>query len=54
MKLNYKDGFQYFFCLPMHRPKKTCALFCFVDLCRVYMVFSVYASVDQKNIENNP
>jgi len=26
----------------------------FVDLCRVHIVFSVYASVDQKNIENNP
>jgi len=41
----------------MHRPKKICALFCinhFADLCRVHIVFSVYASVDPKNIENNP
>jgi len=43
MKLNYKE--------------KLCALFCinrFVDLCRVHIFFSVYALVDQKNIENNP
>jgi len=26
----------------------------FADLCRVHIVLSVYASVDQKNIENNP
>jgi len=43
MKLNYKDCFQYFFSLLMHRPKKLCAIFCinrFADLCRVHIVSS--------------
>jgi len=57
MKLNYKDCFQYFLGLPMHRPKKLCAL-CINPwsvLCKiVHIVFSVYAWVDLKNIENNP